>query len=227
VLGIDQQRLGTGLLVFGLVGVIVAGIVAAGLFGGAVAARGLADRVATDQQRLVTTLSRLTATIDKLATASDNAGATLTTTSTTLDNAGDVLDGLASVSDELSRSLNFSVLGQQPLAGAATRFGDLAGRIRVFRDDADALSTRLQANASDVSGIAGELHQISTQIGETADRVAAFGRTDELVGLVVAGTLLVGLLVGWVAVAAGICAWLGWRLRRAAREAGTADAVPG
>src|SRR5215218_5584264 len=115
-LGIDLRRMGTALLVFGVAGVVIAGLVAAGLFGGAIAARNLDERLEADQARLAQTLGRLDATMAQ----------TLTTTSETLGSAADVLGRVADTSEELSRSLDVSILGARPLATAASRFGDLS-----------------------------------------------------------------------------------------------------
>ena len=73
-LGIDLRRMGTGLLVFGVIGMIVAGIVAVGLAAGAIAARNLDERVAADQARLVQTLERIDATMAQTVTTIGNAG---------------------------------------------------------------------------------------------------------------------------------------------------------
>jgi hypothetical protein len=60
-LGVDLRRMGTTLLVFGVIGMVIAGIVAAGLIGGAIAARNLDDRLAAERVRLVQTLDRVDA----------------------------------------------------------------------------------------------------------------------------------------------------------------------
>src|SRR5690242_6214384 len=115
-LGIDLRRMGTTRLVFGIIGVIVAGLVAVGLIGGAIAARNLDERLATDQARLAQTLSRVDATMAQTVTTIGNAGTTLSTTSETLTSAGDVLGRVADTSDTLSSSLGaISILGAQPL----------------------------------------------------------------------------------------------------------------
>ena len=57
-LGVERRRLGTGLLAFGLIGMILAGIIAIGLFAGAVAARNLDDRISADQAKLSAALEK-------------------------------------------------------------------------------------------------------------------------------------------------------------------------
>src|SRR3954468_11523698 len=215
-LGIDLRRFGTTLLVFGITGMIVAALVAAGLLAGAVAARSLDDRLAGDQARLVAALDRVDATMAQTATTIDNAGSTLGATSATLASAGSVLAEVASTSDDLSTSLDFSILGSQPLAGAARRFGELAVQVRGFEDKAAALADDLSVNATDTRALATEIHGLRDDVAAVSARLAGFDSTGELVSIVVGGILLLGLLVAWLAVAGAGCAWIGLRLRRLA-----------
>jgi hypothetical protein len=227
-LGIDRRRLGTGLLAFGLVGVVLAGIVAAGLIGGAVAARNLDDRLSASQAQLVATLDRVSTTVDRVATSTTNGGQTLATTSQTVTSVSTVLGRLADISDELSASLDVSILGQRPLAGAGAQFGELAGDVRAVQADADRLAANLGANAEDLTAISAEISRLDVQLDALTARVAGLDQAGEIVGLVVGGILLIGLLVAWIAIAAGFCAWIGWRLRRAAaNEATSGVAAPG
>ena len=66
-LGVDRRRLGTGMLVFGLAGMVIAGIVAVALVMGAFAARDLDERLAADQARIAQSLERLSGTMESLA----------------------------------------------------------------------------------------------------------------------------------------------------------------
>jgi hypothetical protein len=218
-LGIAPRRLGTALLAFGLVGLVLAAIVAAGLIAGAAAARNLDERLDADQARLVELLDQLVATVDRAAVTTDNAGRTLATTGQTVDAAGAMLDGLAVVADELAGSLDFSILGQRPLAGAARQFGAFAEEVRVLGVSVDQLSASLETNAGDTAALAADIERLSGQVDGIAERIASFDRTSELVDLLVAGSFLLGLLVAWLAVAAGFTAWVGWRLRRSATGA--------
>jgi hypothetical protein len=218
---IDRRRLGSGLLAFGLVGLVLAAIVASGLIAGAIAARNVDERLAEDQARLVQLLDQLVATVDRAASTTDNAGNTLATTSRTVASAAVMLEGLAAGSDQRAASLDFSILGQQPLAGAAVRFGELAEQVRAVRADVDELARSLDTNAQDTSDLAADIEQVSDQVDAIAVRLASFDRTEALVDLLVGGMVLIGLLVAWLAVAAALLAWLGWRLRRAVPDATT------
>lgn len=221
-LGVDLRRMGTAMLVFGVVGMVVAGIVAVGLIGGAIAARNLDERVAAERVRLVQALDRVDSAMAQTATTIDNAGATLATTSETLASASGVLAQVAATSEDLSTSLDFSILGSQPLASAAGKFGDLAVQVRGFQAKAQALSENLGVNAGDTTALASEIDGLRDEVTQLTARIDSFEATGELVGLLVGGILLLGLLVAWLAVAGAGCAWLGLRLRRL----GTTAAIP-
>ncbi|HEX5828784.1 MAG TPA: hypothetical protein VFY23_14765 [Candidatus Limnocylindrales bacterium] len=213
-LGVDLRRLGTTLLAFGVVGMLIAGIVAVGLVAGAFAARNLDDRLAANQARLVATLDNVDATIAQTVTTVDNAGATLTTTSETLDSARGVLSDVGATAAELSSSLDFTILGSRPLAGAAARFGELAVQVRGFEEKAGALADNLAVNAGDTRALAEDIELLRADLAAATERLAAFEATGELASLLVAGILLLGLLVAWLAVAGAGCAWMGLKLRR-------------
>jgi hypothetical protein len=214
VLGVPTRRLGTILLALGLSGVLLAGIVGVGLVAGAVAARDLDARVAAAQVRISTTLGRVAAQLDLAATSFDHAGATIETTSQTVGDAANVLAEITTASNSLADALGITILGQQPFAAAARQLRTLSGHVTTFQQDAAALADRLSTNASDTGQIATQLRSIRDQVSDLSDQVGADDQVGQIVDLVVAASLLVGLLVLWIAVAAAITAWAGWRLRR-------------
>ncbi|MEO5965634.1 MAG: hypothetical protein ABIR11_09225 [Candidatus Limnocylindrales bacterium] len=226
-LGLDLRRLGTAMLAFGVVGVLIAGIMAVGLIGGAIAARNLDDRLTEDQASLVAALGRVDATMAQVVTTTGNAAATLHTTSETMDSAASVLGQVGDTAQELSTSIDINILGNRPLAGAATKFADLAIEVRGFEEHAGALAQDLSLNSVDVGHLATEIDGLRSEVRSLTARIEAFEATGEVVGLLVGGILLLGLLVAWLAVAAAFCAWAGLRLRRLATAAATtADPTP-
>ena len=224
-LGVERRRLGTVLLIFGLIGMVLAAVIAAGLIAGGIAARNLDDRIAADQAKLSSSLHRIDASIAKLATSTDHAAATLNTTGALIGEAGLVIEDLAGVSDELANNLNFNILGQQPLAGAANRFRDFGARLRTFQGMTGGLEDNLTTNANDLTSLTTEIEQIGVMTQDLAERVDDFDRAGEIIALMVGGIILGGLLVAWLALAAAFCAWAGWRLRKiAAAEAAATQA---
>jgi hypothetical protein len=213
-LDINPRRLGTGLLAFGMTGVILAGLIAAALFGGAVAARNLDERLVADQERIAASLTRLTLTMDSVVITVDHAGNTLTTSGDALAHASSLLSTIATTSTDLASALDISILGSQPFASAANGIRKVSDQTTVFAQDATALAAALDANATDSATMAEQIRTAKTQVAELAASIMAFDRIDQIVGLLIGGIVLGGLLTAWVAVAAAGCAWVGWRLRR-------------
>ncbi len=213
-LGFDRRKLGTGLLAFGLTGVLLAGVIATALVGGAVAARNLDERLIADQERLAGALTRLTVSMESLALTTEHAGDTLATSASTVAEAQLVLQDTASAAGALASALDISILGSKPFAGASDRLSALALRLADFEGQAGGLALNLDTNATDAAAMTEQVRQLKVQIQELATTVADFDRIDQVVGLLIGGIVLAGALVAWVAVGAAICAWIGWRLRR-------------
>ncbi len=210
----DRRRLGTGLLVFGVVGVLLAGIMALGLVGGAISARNLDDRLQADQDKIAASLTRLTVSMESLALATEHGGDTLKTTSQTLAGAQQVLGDIATTAVAIGDALNVNILGSQPFAGASERLTTLARTVTSFQEDAGALAVALDTNAADVDTMTQQVRLLKDQVNELATEIAGFDRIDQIVGLMLGGILLAALLTAWVAVGAAFCAWVGWKLRR-------------
>jgi hypothetical protein len=214
-LGIERRRLGTGMVIFGVVGVLLAGVIGLGLIAGAVSMRNLDDRLTTQQASVAESLDRASTSLSQLASTTDHASTTLATSGVAVAHAGQGLDELANVSSDLQQTLDISILGQHPLASAASKFGDLGRRAREFSGDAAALAAALATNAADVSTLATPIRSLQDRATALSDQVRNYEGTGKLVGLLTVGVLLVGLMVVWLAVLALGVAWAGWRLRRA------------
>jgi hypothetical protein len=223
-LGIDRRRLGTGMLVFGLAGVLMAGVVAVALVFGAFAARNLDDRLAADQARIGASLTRLSSTMESLAITMDNAGTTLETSSQAMADAQAVLDTAAASMGSLAGALDISILGSQPFAGASQNLEQLARTIESFKGKAATLGVNLHQNSVDAGLMTDQVRNLKTQLNELAVRVTGFDRIGETVALLIGGIVLAALLTAWVAVAAGFCAWVGWKLRRIGASDGVSAA---
>jgi hypothetical protein len=215
LLGVERRRAGNALLAFGVIGVILAGVIALALVGTAIATRDLDDRLQADQARLAATLDELAVTTAAAVTSIENASATLDTSSAAVLDARTVLDELATASDSLADSLGITIFGNQPFAGAAQRFRTFSDRVRVFSEDATGIADAIATNADDMSTLAGRVALMETQLGDYAERVAGSERIGQIGTWVAVSVLLGGMLAAWLAVAAGTCAWVGWKLRSA------------
>ena len=192
-LGIDLRRMGTGLLVFGVVGMIVAGIVAVGLAAGAIAARNLDERVAADQARLVHD--------PPAGRRDDGAGpsrpsatraTTLTTTSETIGSAGDVLGPCrrhVRGAQPVARRQHPRVTRRcraPPRGSASSPSTPGRSRTRPTR-----LATNLGVNAGDTGALADPWSELRTEVSSLESRVVVVrGRPAQLVSYLVGGILL-------------------------------------
>jgi hypothetical protein len=213
LLGVDQRTAGTAMLVFGVIGIVLAGLIALALVGTAVAARDLDERLMAEQAQLAATLEDLATTTAAVVTSMENASTTLETSSASILHARDVLDALASATTSLADGLEISILGSQPFAGAAARFRTFSEQVAIFREDAAGISDRLTTNADDMSALAVRVAAMETRLRDYAERIAGSTRIGAIGTWIAVGVLLGGLLATWLAIAAGACAWAGWRLR--------------
>src|SRR4051794_31412729 len=214
------------MLVFGLVGLVIAALLAIGLVAGAIAARDVDERLAVDQARIAGSLHRVSESMASLAATTEHAGSTLQTSSNTLTEAKAVLDSAATTAQALSTALNVSILGTQPFAQASGRLADLSQTLTAFQGRADELASNLDQNASDASAMADKVRLMQTEVDELATRVEGFDRIGQVVDLVVGGIVLGTLLTAWVAIGAAFLAWAGWRLRRDVAEAALTAPLP-
>ena len=214
-LGIEARRLGTGMLVFGVIGLVIAVILGIGLIGGAFAARDLDTRLEADRIRIADSLHQVSDSMSALAATTEHAGSTLQTSGETIAEAKAVLDSAATTAQALSESLNVSILGSQPFATASQRLAELARTLTSFEGKADELAANLDQNATDATAMADKVRAMQAEVEVLATRVEDFDRVGEIVNLVIGGIVLGGLLTAWVAVGAAFLAWAGWRLRHA------------
>lgn len=214
-LGTDGRRLGGGLVAFGLVGLALAVVVAVALVLGGFAVRSMGDELEASRVALADSMSRASTSVGSAALATANMRATLESTEAALTRTGETLADVADALDALVGALDFSILGQQPLAGAADAFAGLADSMRGYADDVDAIAVDLRSNQQDLDDMTADLRDLQRRIDDLAERVEAFDRVDEIVAIASFGLLLVGALTAWIAIGGGLVAWLGWRLRRA------------
>jgi hypothetical protein len=202
------------MLVFGLVGLVLAAVVAGALAVGANAARDLDEQIVAAQNQAGASLTRLTLTMDSVASSIDNASTTLGTSRDGVVHASDVLGQLGDTTTSLAGALDITILGNQPFTDSVAKLHDLEGRIRVFQDDAIKLAANLDRNTADVKTIAAEVREMRSQVAELAGAVTSFARTRQIISFATGGIALGAVLTLWQAILAGAIAWGGWRLRR-------------
>jgi hypothetical protein len=209
----DPRRTGTALLVFGIVGVFLAAVLAIGLFFGAARAASLGDRLESARTSLVETLQDASFSVGRTALATANLGATVRSSEQALRDTSDLLRDASTAVDSLATAIDISILGQRPFDAAAAQLEALADSLAVTSGSTDELASDLVSNAADLEAIEEELRAIQARLDEAAAELEAGSDLGPLVGMLTLGLVLVGALALWIAIAAGLVAWLGRRLR--------------
>lgn len=209
------ERLSTGLIAFGVAGLIAAliGLAALAWAGGRISS--LADTVDSEVDILAITLDRTAATLRDAGTSAVSFAVTLERTPPSVRQAAATIRNLRPNLQAIESQLAaINILGARPLADAAQLFGEMSA-------DMAGLDTRLDLIASDLETDRDVLLVNAESLDELADRTEALalrvrggviqsGLGDLQAALVV--TLLV--FVGWTAVpSAGALAFGIW-LRR-------------
>jgi hypothetical protein len=211
--GLD--RLATGLIAFGVAGLVAAVIGLAALVwaGGRIAS--LADTVDAEVAIVATTLDRTAVTLEDAGTSAVAFAATLDRTPTSVRQAAATIRNLRPNLEAIEAQLaSINILGAQPLADAARLFGDMASDLEGLDDRLDLIAADLEADSEVLRVNAASLRQLADRTEAVAERIRAGiiqrGLGDLQAALVV--TLLV--FVAWTAIPSIGALVFGFWLRR-------------
>jgi hypothetical protein len=207
------RRLSTGLIAYGVAGLVVAAIA----FGALVWVNG---RIGNLRTEVVTTVSQLATTTGHTATALQDASSTAESFSTTLDQAANALPAasqrISQLHDDLagleSQLRSVSILGATPLGSAADAVGRISASLDGLDTQLSVVAVALTANSQALARNADSLGQLGDSTQAIAARLGSGVVEDSLgdVQLVIVVTLLVFTILSLVpaigALALGI--WL-------------------
>ena len=222
---VDRHRLGTVMLVFGLLGLLLAAVVGGTLVAGVSAAHSLDDRIAAAESQMGASLTRLTITIDGIAQSVDNTSATLASARDGVAQTANSLNDVAETVGSLATSLDVAIVGQQPFTGAVSSLRQLEAELRVVEADAVTLAANLDQNVTGVSQTAQQIRDMRTQFARLTGTSAGFADARGVISFAVGGIALAGLLTLWQAILAGWIAWAGMRLRRHVAQKAPSNSV--
>jgi hypothetical protein len=214
-------RLSRGLIAYGIVGLLVAGLGLGALawVNGRIAT--LSDRVETSVDELATTLERTAEALDDASTTAASFTVTLERSAEGISAAADTIAGVRTNLETLEGVLRaVNILGLTPLGPAADAVGGIANTI-------EGLDTRLSAIADGLEGNQDALETNASSLGRLADSTAAAAERlrsgvieDSLEDIQVVIAVMLLMFVVWSAVpAVGALAfglWLRRELRRSA-----------
>ena len=214
VLGQPAHRLGSWLIGFGVVGLVLTAIFVIGWLG-SVAALGNID-LEGDGGSLSTSLTEAADLMDSTATALESSAETIGAVSDALGDTTLLMNDLADTTANLADALDISILGQQPFSSAAAALADIAGELDTFAQHAGTLEEQVTALQPDLAAVAEDLRTMQASTAAMAERAQSFSGGQSLVGFVRAYAILSALMAAWLGVLAGICVWVGRQLRQAA-----------
>ena len=209
------RRLSTGLVAYGVAGLAIAflGLVALGWTAGRVAS--LADTVDTEVTRLATTLDRTADTLHDAGTSASVFAVTIERTPPSVRQAAEIIRSLRPNLEAIEAQLSsISILGNQPLAGPARLFGEMASDLQGLETRLELIAADLDTDRDALLRNAGSLNDLGDRTAVLAERVRTgfIQRGLDDLRIVLALTILV--FVGWTAVPAIGALALGLWLRR-------------
>jgi hypothetical protein len=209
------RRLGTGLLVYGTIGLILAilSLLAMLYVGNRIG--GLAERTSAQVETIIATLDDTSVVLtDAAATARSFAG-TLERTPATIQSAADTIGGVRSQLESVSSQLGlFSILGANPLSGVATIFGSIADGLEGLDTALSTVAADLGDNQEKLLTNAASLDALGLRLATVADELREGVVQDSLADVQLIATLLGLMFVIWTAVPAVGALFLGSWLRR-------------
>jgi hypothetical protein len=162
-----MRRLSTGLIVYGIVGLLLAGIGLGALAWANSRIESVATRASVSVDQIATTLERTAVALQTASTTADSFTGTLDRTVEGVSAAADTISSVHSNLRTLETAMRaVDILGLTPLGPAANAVGGIAGAI-------EGLDTRLSAIADSLTGNRDALAANATSLGRVADSTAA------------------------------------------------------
>lgn len=209
------RRLATGLIAYGIVGLVVAAI-------GLAVILGTIDRVGRLSSGVSSEVQRMGQILDRTATALDEASDTATSFGATIDRTGPavrqaataVRDIVPRLRDLESRANAINIFGSQPLAPLGLLFGEIATELDGLDAQLDEIADELGRNRSVLDTNAASLGELASEVRALGERLPEASTEEPLVNVQAPLMVAIALLVIWAGVPAAGALALGLWLRR-------------
>lgn len=209
------RRLGSGLIAYGVIGLVLALVVL-------IAVVWAWGRLAAVGGQVETQIAAVVETLDRTSVALADAGISATSFSGTMERTppvvrqtaqaiADVRTDLRSAESQLSQ---FEILGRQPLGGVADSFGRMAANLDGLDERLDLIATDLESNRTALVANATSLSALGARLGLVADDLRGGVVEEGFADLRSSATVLAAVLLVWMTMPAAGALWLGWWLRR-------------
>jgi hypothetical protein len=208
------RRLGTGLLIYGAIGLTLAilGLLALLYAGNRIG--GLADRTTQQVETVIATLEDTSTVLIDAGSTAGSFAVTLERTPPTVRQAATTIGNLQSQLRRVSSQLDvFSILGSNPLSGVSSLFGDLATDLEGLDTRLELIARDLEDNRDKLVTNSQSLNALGVRLQLVADDLREGVIQDSLADVQLIVTVLAFLFVVWTAVPAVGALFLGRWLR--------------
>ncbi|MDP8905764.1 MAG: hypothetical protein M3N29_10755 [Chloroflexota bacterium] len=206
---------GTLLIAYGVLGLVLLGVVGSPLSEPIDDFTALSDSVEEQRTAALDALDEAAETVDGAAAAVRNTDASLTQARAAVDRSSALSRGVAASMYQLAEAMTLTIFGMQPLIGLSTGFQQTGDQLVLLGDDLTAIGEALAANREDALGVAHSLDQLAAAIEQLSDEVRNGPRVEIAAESVEAVRLGVLAVLGWLAllalaaiVAGAFCWWL-------------------
>ncbi len=213
------RRLSSGLMVYGVVGLVLAlvGGFALAFVGGRVG--GIADRTGAQVDSIVATLDQTAIVLSSMGTSATSFSGTLERTPPavrqTATTVANLRANLILVEGQLGA---INILGARPLADAANLFGQMARDMEGLDTRLETIATDLDNNRGALNDNASKLAALGVELRGVADGLRGGVVEENLADVQVILEVLSVLLIVWTALPAAGALALGWWIRRELRD---------
>jgi hypothetical protein len=203
------SALATGLIVYGVVGLVLSAVLLAALGPGDLGGLG---RIDAERQAVVDLLAGAETTALDSGAAVERAGSSIEAGADAADESAGFARQLASALRQLGAALRVDLFGSRPLEGAAGDIEGAADRADAAAAGLDRAASEARTGAAGMGSLAKDLTDASVELSAVREGLEGMGSLEaSLTWLRVA---LIGLVL-WLAVPALAAIWLGIRVHRA------------
>jgi hypothetical protein len=221
------RRLSTGLIAYGLLGLLLAlaGGFALAWVGGRVG--GIADRTSEQVESIVSTLDETALVLESMGTSATSFSGTLDRTPPAVRQTAQTVVNLRANLILVQGQLGaINILGARPLADAANLFGQMATDLEGLDTRLEVIATDLDNNRAALADNSARLKALGTELGGVADGLRAGPIEASLADVQMILVVMSILVIVWTALPAAGALGLGWWLRRELHEPEDGAIVP-
>lgn len=211
--GPSRRRAGTLLVTYGVLGILLMGVLFVATLSVAIMGRDGFTRIDQTVDEVVGVIDSTSAALDQADTTLAGVSVSLGETAAALDEAGvlaiTLRDGAGTLADQAAA---FNILGQSPFSGIVQPLKDAGSGLDALSGKLDSTAAALGTNAVDVAAMAVKLGAVSDSLVAARDRISSVDTSLNGAGALAMGVVLA--IIAWLAVPAFAALWIGLRWRR-------------